>query len=152
MHRFISRQRGALYKAVSKDHSAQKSLNTEQPVEESLSNEHSFIGAELQRRNASALASQRAFYSTRDETCLHDAIQHCQAFVQLLTAPSTQRVSYYDNLAFLENAAFKITRSMKSLDDSIAHSKQAKDDALLVDHPKISELYHRLGKASPNAQ
>ncbi|KAL8711016.1 MAG: hypothetical protein Q9225_007183 [Loekoesia sp. 1 TL-2023] len=104
-----------------------------------------YVKKEIRLRSNSALLSQKIFESTRDIARLEDAIQHIQAIVRLLTTPSARRAHYLDKLALLDMSAFKATNSMKTLDDSIAHSKQARGETLPMNNLQIVKTYHNLG-------
>ena len=100
---------------------------------------------EIETREASAQLAEMLFQATRDPTRLSEAIQHYQAIIRLLKSPSLRRAKFLDNLAYLEMSVFAVTESMKVLDDSIAHSKQARDETLPTNDPFICTVYHNLG-------
>ena len=110
-----------------------------------LANGNLPVEIEVDLRRTSALLGQKVYEATGNTARLHDAVQHAQAVVRLLQSPSAQRARDFDQLAFLEMSTFEITNSMKTLDDSIAHSKQARDEALAANDPQLAQIYHNLG-------
>ncbi|OQU99389.1 hypothetical protein CLAIMM_05025 [Cladophialophora immunda] len=103
------------------------------------------VDKEIHTREASAQLAELIFDATRDHSRLLEALQDYQAIVRLLKTPSLQRATYLDKLAYLEMTLFSVTRSMKVLDDSIAHSTQARDDALPTNDPLLVTIFQNLG-------
>lgn len=110
-----------------------------------LTNGNLPIENEIELRRASISFGQKLYQITGNTARLQDSIQHAQAIVRLLPTPSAQRAHNLDQLAFLEMSAFEVTNSAKTLNDSIAHSKQARDEALAANDPQLWHIYHNLG-------
>ena len=100
---------------------------------------------EIRARESMAGLSQMIFESIPDPNRLNDALQNYQAIIRLLSTPSARRARYLDNLAYVEMSIYGVTKSLKTLDDSIAHSKQARDEALPTNDPLLPTIYHNLG-------
>ncbi|EXJ57261.1 hypothetical protein A1O7_07608 [Cladophialophora yegresii CBS 114405] len=100
---------------------------------------------EIEAREASAQVAEMLFNATRDPSRLTEATQHYQAIIRLLKTPSPRRAKFLDKLAYLEMTVFDVTKSMKVLDDSIAHSKQARDEAPPTDTSLLRKIYENLG-------
>ena len=100
---------------------------------------------EIAGRESMAELSKMLFEATQDATRLTDAIQNYQAILRSLTVPSARRAKYLNKLAFLEMSAFGITQSLHTLDNSIAHSQQARDEALPTNDDLLPSIYHNLG-------
>lgn len=103
------------------------------------------VDEEIAMRESMAELSKMLFETTQDTSRLNDAIQNYQAILRSLTVPSARRAKYLDKLAFLEMSAFGITRSLHTLDSSIAHSQQARDEASPTNDDTLPSIYHNLG-------
>jgi hypothetical protein len=103
------------------------------------------VEEEIRGREEMAKLSQMLFEATQDKARLNDALQNYQAIIRLLKVPSARRAKYLDKLAYLEMSLFGVTNSLKALDDSIAHSQQARDEALPTNDPLLPTIYHNLG-------
>ncbi|KAJ9634623.1 hypothetical protein H2199_008908 [Coniosporium tulheliwenetii] len=78
-------------------------------------------------------------------TDLYDAIQHVKTVIRRLGNPSAERAKHLDKLSYMKMSAFGITNSMRTLDESIAHAKQAKAEAEPTNDPILCKIYHNLG-------
>ncbi|OCT46943.1 hypothetical protein CLCR_02228 [Cladophialophora carrionii] len=100
---------------------------------------------EIEAREASAQMAEMLFNASRDPSRLTEATQHYQAIIRLLKTPSQRRAKFLDKLAYLEMTVFDVTKSMNVLDASIAHSKQARDEALPTNTSLLRTIYENLG-------
>ena len=109
---------------------------------ETLDNGNLPVDQQIRHRWASALTDFRVYRRYSSSLRCHPTLSsNSTAF----PTPSARRATCLDSLAFLEMSALDMTNSMKVLDDSIAHSKQARDDILPTNDQQIISIYHNLG-------
>jgi hypothetical protein len=105
---------------------------------------------QIARREAAARICGDLFEIHKDPKHLATALQHYRAILRLLRSPSAERAKFLEKLAYNEMSEFQITKSMKTLDDSIAHSIQAQSEAPVAATALRCMIYHNLGYSLGN--